>query len=62
MIKEILAKSVTHPIKTLSLMAFVGGFGIGVRYGLYNALFGGVCGVLLTLLVVYGKPHHTPIE
>jgi len=48
--------------KKLTAVAFVGGFVVGLQYGLINAVVGGVGMSIVVLLVVYGKPHHTPIE
>lgn len=56
MITELLEKSVNHPIKTLTLTAFVAGSGFGIQYGLWNALMGGVAGVICTLVFVFGEP------
>jgi hypothetical protein len=58
MIETLLTKSAEHPIKTLTIAAFVGGSALGIQYGLWNALMGGVFGVVLTLVFVYGKPEY----
>ena len=46
----------------LAIASFVGGFVFGLQYGVINAVVGGVGMSVVVLLVVYGKPHHTPIE
>jgi hypothetical protein len=48
--------------KKIAAVAFVGGFVFGLQYGLINTVVGGVGISVVVLLVVYAKPHHTPIE
>jgi hypothetical protein len=46
----------------VTIALFVGRFAFGLQFGLINAVVGGVGMSVVVLLVVYGKPHHTPIE
>lgn len=56
MIDTLFQKSLNHPIMPLVIVGFVGGWAVGLPYGFWNALMGGVFGVMLMLLFVVGKP------